>query len=89
MQLGGFYSAEDADSFPTAEDTHKKEGAFCVWEEQELKSLLTDNITNTAGESISLADVFIKHYGVESAGNVKPHQVPMKYDIDQFCSGQP
>ena len=73
--MGGFYSAEDADSLPTETDTHKKEGAFCVWEEGELRALLTDSITNTAGESVALADVFIKHYGVESAGNVKPHQV--------------
>ncbi|KAK7481023.1 hypothetical protein BaRGS_00027742 [Batillaria attramentaria] len=37
---GGFYSAEDADSFPTADAKEKKEGAFCVWTWSELHSLL-------------------------------------------------
>ena len=31
---GGFYSAEDADSFPTKEAKEKKEGAFYVWEKR-------------------------------------------------------
>ena len=38
--LGGFYSAEDADSFPTADSEHKREGAFCVWTWAEVEALL-------------------------------------------------
>lgn len=76
LQLGGFYSAEDADSLPSKSDTHKKEGAFCVWEEKEIRELLQDErATNKSGESIPASYLFIKHYGVETEGNVKPHQV--------------
>ena len=37
---GGFYSAEDADSLPTHDSNHKKEGAFCVWTDKELEDIL-------------------------------------------------
>ena len=37
---GGFFSAEDADSKASVLDDKKKEGAFCVWTKDELKSLL-------------------------------------------------
>jgi len=78
-KLGGFYSAEDADSLPSKSDTHKKEGAFCVWEEKEIRELLQDErATNKSGESIPASYLFIKHYGVETEGNVKPHQDPHK-----------
>ena len=76
QKLGGFYSAEDADSLPSKTDYHKKEGAFCVWEEQEIKKLLQDErVTNESGDIVSASYLFVKHYGVESEGNVKPHQV--------------
>lgn len=76
-KLGGFFSAEDADSLPSKTDTHKKEGAFCVWEEQEIRQLLQEErTTSKSGESIPVSYPFLKHYGVESEGNVKPHQDP-------------
>ena len=37
---GGFYSAEDADSLPTHDSNHKKEGAFCVWTDKELQEII-------------------------------------------------
>ena len=75
-QLGGFYSAEDADSLPSETDSHKKEGAFCVWEEKEIRQLLQEErVTSKSGESIPTSYLFLKHYGVETEGNVKPHQV--------------
>ncbi len=49
--LGGFFSAEDADSWPEAErgattsagaPGHKKEGAFCVWTAAEIREILRD-----------------------------------------------
>ena len=46
---GGFYSAEDADSLPTPSSDHKKEGAFCVWTDEELSELLPGR---TAGRRI-------------------------------------
>jgi len=58
---GGFYSAQDADSLPSFEDTIKKEGAFCVWERAELEALLGDD-----------APMFAFHYDVQPDGNVDP-----------------
>ena len=41
-KMGGFFSAEDADSHPVAGDKEKKEGAFCVWTWDQVHSLLAD-----------------------------------------------
>ncbi len=62
---GGFYSAEDADSFPTKEAKEKKEGAFYVWEKREIVTLL----------GTSLGERFAARYGVREGGNAAndPH----------------
>jgi uncharacterized protein YyaL (SSP411 family) len=65
---GGFYSAEDADSLPTQNSTKKSEGAFCVWQVDELQAILGS--TN--------AQVFSIHYGCREDGNVDPLQDPHK-----------
>ncbi|XP_051889135.1 LOW QUALITY PROTEIN: spermatogenesis-associated protein 20 [Pristis pectinata] len=70
---GGFYSAEDADSHPSANSVEKKEGAFCVWTEQEIRELLPDPVSDST-QSITMADVFAYHYGVKGNGNVEPAQ---------------
>ncbi|HSZ27914.1 MAG TPA: thioredoxin domain-containing protein [Chthoniobacterales bacterium] len=57
---GGFYSAEDADSFPQEGAAEKREGAFYSWTQEEIDRLLTPD------ESL----VFRRMYGVERAGNV-------------------
>ncbi|CAG9786090.1 unnamed protein product [Diatraea saccharalis] len=68
----GYYSAEDADSYPTFDAPHKKEGAFCVWEYEELKSLLEGkNINN-----IPYLDIFCDYFGVEEDGNISPSSDP-------------
>ncbi|CAG8616277.1 6346_t:CDS:2, partial [Racocetra fulgida] len=59
---GGFYSAEDADSYPSEGAKHKLEGAFCVWEMSEIKEILGDKNS----------EIFCRHYGVKSNGNVDP-----------------
>lgn len=69
--LGGFYSAEDADSLPNLTSQHKKEGAFCVWEYNEVIEHLTYKIND-----ISFADIFAYHYTVLQNGNVSPQQDP-------------
>lgn len=69
--FGGFYGAEDADSYPYEGAPHKQEGAFCVWEYDEIVNLL-DEKTN----DISHAEVIIYHYNVNKAGNVKSSQDP-------------
>ncbi|RXN01241.1 hypothetical protein EOD39_7389 [Acipenser ruthenus] len=74
-QSGGFYSAEDADSFPTAGAPKKKEGAFCVWTEQQIRELLPQPVTGATGGATQ-ADIFIHHYGVKEQGNVRPEQDP-------------
>lgn len=70
--LGGFYGAEDADSYPYADAPHKMEGAFCVWEYDEIFNLLGDEKTN----GILNADIFAYHYNVDELGNVEPAQDP-------------
>lgn len=62
---GGFYSAEDADSLPTFDSTHKAEGAFYVWEQKEIDELL--------GEKTS--EIFSYLFNVKPSGNAQndPH----------------
>ncbi|NXK21853.1 SPT20 protein, partial [Arenaria interpres] len=74
-QVGGFYSAEDADSYPTATSEEKREGAFCVWTAEEIRALLPDPVEG-ATEGTTLGDVFMHHYGVKETGNVSPMQDP-------------
>ncbi|KAF7723650.1 Spermatoproteinsis-associated protein 20 [Apophysomyces ossiformis] len=63
---GGFYSAEDADSYPTDRSAKKLEGAFCVWEYEELNEILGADV----------ASLFSYHYDVKDTGNVDPAQDP-------------
>ncbi|XP_053367926.1 spermatogenesis-associated protein 20 [Clarias gariepinus] len=74
-QSGGFYSAEDADSLPTAKSSEKKEGAFCVWTAAEIRKLLSNTVEEAKGRATQ-ADIFMHHYGVKEQGNVQPEQDP-------------
>ena len=56
---GGFYSAEDADSFPTTDSPERVEGAFYVWTQAEINAAL----------GAEAAAIFSHHYGVEPHGN--------------------
>ena len=56
--LDGFYSAEDADSFPGRDSTNKIEGAFYVWKYCEIQELLGED-----------GDLFCQFYDVAAAGN--------------------
>ena len=47
-----------------------------MWEENEIKTLLSETINSEV--KTTLADLFIKHYGVKEDGNVKPTQVYIK-----------
>ena len=63
---GGFYSAEDADSsIDPAEPAVKGEGAFYIWQAEEIRALI----------EAPLADWFCHRYGVAEGGNVSadPH----------------
>ncbi|KAI8973913.1 spermatogenesis-associated protein 20 [Pilobolus umbonatus] len=59
---GGFYSAEDADSLPTKDSPKKKEGAFCVWELNEIESLLEPQHVS----------IISSYYDIREEGNVDP-----------------
>ncbi len=63
---GGFYSAEDADSILEHGKPEHGEGAFYVWTQPEIETLL--------GEDAAL---FKKFYGVEPAGNAPVGSDPM------------
>ncbi len=80
---GGFFSAEDADSWAEAERDagtsdgghgHKKEGAFCVWTAAEIRVELAGH--PIAGTDLSLADLIIDRYHVKEQGNVNPRGDP-------------
>ena len=70
---GGFFSAEDADSYPMDNPSEKKEGAFCVWSWEEIKSLLKEKVQN---EEMSLADIVAHEYNLKPGGNVDPRGDP-------------
>ena len=55
---GGFYSAEDADSLPPEGGSHKSEGAFYIWQDEEIGQALADD-----------ADFFRLRYGILPHGN--------------------
>ena len=65
---GGFFSAEDADSVPPEDaanpNAHKTEGAFYLWTESELRTLLGDDF-----------EVFRVRFGIRPDGNAPedPH----------------
>src|SRR5262249_61592051 len=64
--LGGFYSAEDADSVPPETPGGKKsEGAFYLWTDEEAARLLGAD-----------ADVFRRRYGIEPGANAPSDPQP-------------
>ncbi|OQD89752.1 hypothetical protein PENANT_c002G00080 [Penicillium antarcticum] len=63
---GGFFSSEDADSYPSPNDTEKREGAFYVWSFKELTQVLGPRD----------APVCAQHWGVLPDGNVAPEYDP-------------
>ncbi|KAJ5753040.1 hypothetical protein N7520_009957 [Penicillium odoratum] len=75
---GGFFSSEDADSFPNPNDTEKREGAFYVWSLKELTQVLGTRD----------APVCARHWGVLPDGNVAaeydPHDEFMNQNVLQI-----
>ena len=69
---GGFFSAEDADSYPSKSDTEKREGAFYVWTLKEFHDALGDKD----------GDICARFYGVTADGNVASQNDPH----DEFIS---
>jgi len=77
-QSGGFYSAEDADSLPTADATKKCEGAFCVWSDGEVRELLSGTVTASNAAEVNIADVVCFHYDIQPAGNVNEYKACLR-----------
>ncbi len=71
---GGFYSAEDADSLLAHGKPEHGEGAFYVWTQKEIESLLG---TGAPG-ALDGATLFKKFYGVAPDGNAPVGSDPMK-----------
>ena len=69
---GGFYSAEDADSYPSYADQEKREGAYYVWTLKELRTVLGDRDGN----------ICARFYGVIADGNIARENDPH----DEFIS---
>lgn len=69
---GGFFSAEDADSYASKSDTEKREGAYYVWSLKEFHDVL--------GEKEG--DICARFYGVTADGNVASQNDPH----DEFIS---
>lgn len=70
---GGFYSAEDADSGDPEKPNQKKEGAFYVWSEEEVKKHLS-------AEEVA---VFTHYYYFTPEGNI-----PEEYDPHRDLMGK-
>jgi uncharacterized protein YyaL (SSP411 family) len=63
---GGFYSSEDADSYPSHADKEKKEGAYYVWTLKDFRTVLGERD----------GDVCARFYGVSATGSVAPGNDP-------------
>ncbi len=70
---GAFHAAEDADSLPQADATHKREGAFWTWEAQEISQHL---------EPCTVL-IFSLAYGIEAEGNARPESDPHEELVGQ------
>lgn len=65
---GGFYSAEDADSFVDDARTEHAEGAFYVWSREQIRGLLPEED----------ARIFEEAYGMGGEGNVGSDSDPLE-----------
>ena len=52
--------------------SRKKEGAFYVWKEEEIREHLSESVEGT---KFTLADIFCEYFNVQKDGNVDPYQV--------------
>lgn len=72
--LGGFYSAEDADSLDAS--GHSEEGAFYTWTPGEMRSALGDS-----------AERALTWWNITDAGNFEgrniPHRIPQRANIER------
>lgn len=76
-QGGGFYSAEDADSYPTHDSEEKVEGAFYAWDYDEIKNLFEKNSEKFQFfKDLNPFEIYSYHYDIKKNGNVEPASDP-------------
>ena len=63
---GGFFSAEDADSYPSKTETEKREGGFYAWSFKEIYDVLGHEH----------AAIICQYFGVKEDGNVASYNDP-------------
>lgn len=81
---GGFFSGEDADSYPTAESEEKVEGAFYVWSYDEIKNHFEHNRDKFRDlTSVDPFNIYCYHYDIRKNGNVEPASDPHGNIIDK------
>lgn len=66
---GSIYAAEDADSLPTSDSEHAKEGAFYVWDSEEIKNVL-------GGTESKAYQLVSSHFGIKIDGNIPAESDP-------------
>ncbi|MCO5598549.1 hypothetical protein L7F22_052646 [Adiantum nelumboides] len=66
---GSIYAAEDADSLPTPESEHAKEGAFYVWDSVEIENVL-------GGKDSKACQLVSSHFGIRLEGNIPAESDP-------------
>ncbi|XP_037046198.1 spermatogenesis-associated protein 20 isoform X1 [Bradysia coprophila] len=71
---GGFFSGEDADSYPNEGDDEKIEGAFYAWDWTEISDLFEENSSEFSIKNPF--DVYSYFYGIKEEGNVEPASDP-------------
>lgn len=73
--LGGFYSAEDADSLPEHGAPKKREGAFCVWAHRDVQRVLGDRPCRH-NENVTLDEIACAVFDIRPQGNVSSSADP-------------
>lgn len=73
---GGFFSGEDADSYPEFGDKDKIEGAFYAWTYEEVHALFEGNGDKFAKDVVAAFDIYCHYYGITDQGNVDPSSDP-------------
>ncbi|XP_055373971.1 uncharacterized protein B0495.5 [Condylostylus longicornis] len=73
---GAFYSGEDADSLPTADDKLKVEGAFYAWTWDEVREAIENNAGKFEIDAKKAFEIYCYHYDINETGNVEPASDP-------------
>lgn len=66
---GSIFAAEDADSLPTPDSEHAKEGAFYVWDSVETENVL-------GGKESKAFQLVSSHFGIRLDGNIPAESDP-------------